>query len=100
MKPGPRDRKVSVLIAGEELRQLQRHTYMMAESFDLDRRIDRYKGKRPIGLYRWDLDCLLDVIDVALVDREEYPSQDSPEHAALKNLYDRLRVKYEETYGD
>lgn len=100
MKPGPGDRKISVLITGEALRQLQRHTYMMAESFGLDSRIDRYKGKCPIDLYQWDLDCLLDVIDGALTDREEYPSQDSPEYTALKNLYDNLRVKYEEEYGD
>jgi len=99
MKPGPRDRKVSVLIAGEELRQLHRHTYMMAESFGLDRRIDRYASVQSVFTGGTWI-CLLDVIDVALADREEYPSQDSPEHAALKNLYDRLRIKYEETYGD
>ena len=72
---------------------------MMAESFGLDNRIDRYKGKRPIGLYRWDLECLLDVIETALADREEYPSQDSPSYLALKNLYHRLKDEYRTHYG-
>ena len=25
----------------------------MAESFGLDRRIEEYRGRRPLGLYRW-----------------------------------------------
>jgi len=34
-----------------ELEELQRHVWQMAESFDLDRLIANYQGKRPIGLY-------------------------------------------------
>ena len=45
----------------------------MAEAFGLDRRIDKYRGKRPIGFYRWDMDCLIDVLDIALDDSNEYP---------------------------
>jgi len=99
MKPGKYDIKHSILITGAELEELQRHVWMMAESFGLDRRIDRYQGKRPIGLYRWDLECLLDVIDTALVDKEEYPVQDSPEYLALQSLYHRLKDEYEANYG-
>ena len=57
MKPGKNDRKHQVLITGAELLELQRLD--MPESLGLDRRIERYRGKRPIGLYRWDLECLL-----------------------------------------
>ncbi len=42
----------------------------MAEAFGLDRRIEAYSGKRPIGLYRWDLNCLLAVMALALSERE------------------------------
>ena len=29
----------------------------LAEAFWLDGKIDKYKGARPITLYRWDLEC-------------------------------------------
>lgn len=98
VKPGSRDKKLKILIAGEELYQLQRHTYMMAESFGLDRRVENYKGVRPIGLYRWDVECLLDVMEAALVDRTEYPERDSEEYQALKGLYERLQAEYKAAY--
>ena len=62
MKPSRGDIRHKLLIAGDELRELQRHTYSMAEAFGLDRKIEAYKGTRPLTLYRWDLDCLMDVI--------------------------------------
>lgn len=61
MKPGSKDKAYKILIAGPELEELKKHTWEMAESFGLDARIERYKGTRPIGLYRWDMDCLTDV---------------------------------------
>ena len=73
MKPGSRDIKVNILITGEELEELQKHTWSMVEAFGLDRRIEQYKGKRPIGLYQWDMECLIMMcgshspIDLALV---------------------------------
>ncbi len=80
MKTRPRDIKVKMLITGDELTELQRHTWQMAEAFGLDSRIERrYQGKRAIGFWRWDMNCLLDVIPMALDDRTEYPSKDSPE---------------------
>jgi hypothetical protein len=48
IKPGSRDIKVNMFIAGEELEELQKHTWSMAEAFGLDRRIEQYKRKRPI----------------------------------------------------
>ncbi len=66
----------------------------MAEAFGLDRRIEQYKGKRPIGFYRWDMDCLIDVLNMALDDSKEYPDHKSSGYLALKNLYDKLKSEY------
>ena len=44
----------------------------MTEEFGLDRRIKNYQGKRPIGFYSWDLDCL-PCIEDTLKDEREYP---------------------------
>jgi hypothetical protein len=94
VKAGPNDKKVSLLITGEELSELQRMTWMMSESFGLDRRIENYGGKRPIGLYRWDFDCLLAVIECALKDTNEYPDKTTSGYHALSQLSDRLRAEY------
>jgi hypothetical protein len=93
VKPGSKDRKASILITGLELDELQRFVWMMAESFGLDRRIANYQGARPIGLWRWDIECLVDVIDSVLNDPEYYPVQGSPEHQAIKALRDRLQAE-------
>ena len=93
IKPGSGDRKASILIAGVELDELQRFDWMMAESFGLDRRIINYKGMRPIGLYRWDIECLVDVINSVLDDPEYYPNHDSTKYLAIKNLLDRLQAE-------
>lgn len=100
MKPGSRDFKVHILITGDELVELQKHTWAMAESFGLDRRIDEYKGKKPIGLYRWDLDCLIDVIDIGMNDSKDYPDHNSNEYLVLKVLADRLHSEYDRNFGE
>ena len=99
MKPGRHDIRHQVLITGAELDELQRHTALMAESFGLDRRIEEYRGRRPLGLYRWDLECLLEVMGTALADRRTYPSQDAPGYRALNILNARLQAEYEAHYG-
>jgi hypothetical protein len=91
VKPGSKDRKANILITGPELDELQRFVWMMAESFGLDRRIDNYKGTRPLGLWRWDIEVLIEVIDVVLDDPEYYPTRDTPEYLALKTLGERLQ---------
>jgi hypothetical protein len=95
VKPGSKDRKVSILINGLELDELQRFVWMMAESFGLDRRIANYQGVRPIGLWRWDIECLVDVINSVLDDPEYYPTQGSPEYLALITLRERLQKEAE-----
>jgi hypothetical protein len=94
MKPSSRDKKIRILISGRELSELQRHTWLMAEAFGLDRRIENYQGIRPIGLYRWDLDCLIDAIDVALDDPKDYPDKQCEGYKALKELHERLKDEY------
>lgn len=94
MKPGPGNIKLEILISGDELSELQRHTYHMAEAYGLDRCIENYKGKRPIGLYSWDFDCLLAVIEIVLDDPADYPDKEDPGYVALKNLLYRLKDEY------
>jgi hypothetical protein len=100
MKPGSRDVKYTILINGLELEELQRHTWQMAESFGLDGRIDAYRGKRPIGLYRWDIECLQDVISLALKDPAAYPDRSTPGYAALRRLYERVRRLCAEAFDE
>lgn len=99
MKPGSKDIKVNMLITGRELKELQRHIGAMCEAFGLDRRIKEYKGKKPISFYRWDLECLIDVLSGALDDSKEYPKRDSSGYIASKNLYERLKSEYDKNFG-
>lgn len=88
MKPGRNDRKHQFLITGTELRELKQLD--LPESLGLDRRIERYQGTRPIGLYRWDLECLLATLSLAVDDG--YPPFVSPKgKVALKTLHGRLQ---------
>ena len=98
MKIGKYDLKINVLITGLELDELQRYVWMMAESFGLDRRIENYQGKRPIGLYRWDIECLTDVMDSALEDSRYYPSKTKKGYLALAGLRDRLKQLYKNNF--
>jgi hypothetical protein len=56
-----------------QLTELQEHTGAMCEAFGLDRKIERYKGTRPITLYHWDLEYLIDILNCVLNDRKQYP---------------------------
>ena len=98
MKPGKYDRKHPFLIAGAELRELKRHIEDLPQSFGLDHRLPRYQGTRPIALYRWDLEYLLDVLSVALDDRNQYPSPQSKAYLALKAVHDRFKQEYDSSY--
>jgi len=70
----------------------------MAEAFGLDRKIDEYAGIRPITLYRWDLECLMDVIELALQDKSEYPNESAKGYQVLAGLGERLRREYQSVY--
>jgi hypothetical protein len=97
LKPGKYDRRHQVLIRGAELRELKELS--LPESFGLERRVERYQGKRPIGLYRWDLECLLDTLSLEMTDRPLHPKVRRGDLAALQALYDRLRKEYDLAYG-
>ena len=62
LKPEKNDIKVYIKFETEELELLQENTWQMAESFGLDSRIDNLTGKRKVGFYSWDLDCLESVV--------------------------------------
>ena len=98
MKPCSGDIRHKVLITGDELRELKRHTGAMCEAFGLDRKIEIYKGTRPLTLYRWDLECLMDVIDCELGNAREYPDKTTPGYLALKSLGELLREEYDRHY--
>ena len=98
MKPGKYDRRVRVKISGLQLSELQEHTGAMCEAFGLDRKIESYKGTRPISLYHWDLECLLDVLDGALNDKKQYPDHGTPEYIALNELRANLKQLYNQTF--
>ena len=86
-----------MLIKGAELRELKELS--LPESFGLERRVERYHGKRPIVLYRWDLECLLDTLSLEMTDRPLHPKLRRRDLAALESLYDRLRKEYDVAYG-
>ena len=98
MKPGPGDVRLIILIARDELHELKRFTIDMVETFGLNRRIEAYSGKRPIGFHRWDLDCLSAVINI-LKDESAYPDKASSGYASLKRLQNRLEREYRNAWG-
>ena len=100
MKPGRGDTKYRVLITGRELEELKKFTWSMAEAFGLDRRIENYKGTRPIGFYIWDLECLDTVTELALDDAEVYPGASGPGYEAMRKLHERIRQLSEQAFAE
>ena len=98
MKPGKYDIPIKCRISGTQLKELRKHTGHMCEAYGLDRKIGKYKGARPISFYRWDLDCILDVLDMVLGDEEEYPNKNDDGYIQLYELYADLKKAYKETY--
>jgi hypothetical protein len=92
LKPGKHDVPVDVLIQGDELEQLQLQSHHLAETYGLDRRIINYRGTRPIRLYRWDLEWLIDVL--TLLEEKRYRPHRLAARAALAALKTRLSREY------
>jgi hypothetical protein len=86
MKSGKNDRKAEIKFEIYELELLQENSWQMAESFGLDRRIANLTGKRKVGFFSWDLDCL------------ECVGSDIQESPADKKVADRIAKKIEEGY--
>ena len=115
MKHRKRDRQHRMLITGLALKELKYHARDLPESFGLDRKIERYQGKRPLVLYRWDLDCLLDTLAMVLKEPRGYPCDDplepgrrswesfvphdDPRCVAIRGLFDELCREYRCAYG-
>ncbi len=87
MTPGKNDIKAEIKFELDELELLQENTWQMAESFGLDKRIANLKGKRKVGFYSWDLECLESVVS---------DLQQSPED---KEIADKIAIKIDEGYN-
>lgn len=99
MKPGKNDIPVKIKISGTQLDELKKHSWYMVEAFGLDSKVRNYKGIKPISFYSWDLDCILDVLDMVLNDKKEYPDQEDEGYIKLKELYVHLKNEYQKTYS-
>ena len=99
MKPGKKDIPIKVKISGLQLEELQKHSWHMIEAFGLDTKVENYKGVRPISFYSWDLDCIFDVLDMVLNDKEEYPDKEDEGYMVLNELYVHLKNESKDTYG-
>jgi hypothetical protein len=97
-KPGTKDKKLYFLIKGEELTELQRQSWKMAEAFGLDKRIENYQGKRPLGLYSWDLECLLCVMEETLKNDRDYSDRNTPGYQSLERLFKRIQDEYRKNF--
>lgn len=86
MKIGKHDKKAQLRFTPEELDFLQDNTWQMAESFGLDTRIDNLTGKRAVGFYAWDLECLKDVSEMA---RKDAPVE---QHPMIEGLLAKIRA--------
>jgi hypothetical protein len=85
MKPGKNDKKASLRFTPDELDFLQDNTWLMAESFGLDTRIGNLTGKRAVGFYSWDLDCLQGVTEIA---KKDAPVE---QHGVIDGLLKKIR---------
>lgn len=70
---------------------MQDNTWQMAESFGLDARIERLTGKRAVGFYSWDLECLQDVAEIA---RKKAPAE---QHPMIDGLLQKITAAMRET---
>lgn len=84
IKPGSRDVKAYIKFEKDELDLLQDNTWQMAESFGLDRRIANLTGKRKVGFYMWDLECLEMVA-------EDLVSSNGINKSVAESLYSKIK---------
>lgn len=85
MKPGKKDKKAQLRFTPDELDFLQDHAGDMAEAFGLDTRILNLTGKRVVGFYIWDLECLHDVSELA---KAKAPAEQIP---MIDELLEKLK---------
>lgn len=95
MKPGSKDKKYYIIITGQELIELKKYTWAMDEAYGLDRKIEKYRGTKPIGFWRWDMDYLEAVLDNT---SKDYPNQKSKSYKAMENLIHRIDSLIKQAY--
>ena len=95
LKPGSRDVKALIKFEKDELDLLQDNTWQMAESFGLDRRIANLTGKRKVGFYMWDLECLEMVASDLLTSADANKSVAESLYGKIKNAMDFIENQKE-----
>jgi hypothetical protein len=83
-----------IKISGLQLEELQKQSFQMTEAFGLDRKIENYKGTRAITLYRWDIECITDILNSTLEDSSEYPNKNDIKYKELEKLNLKLKELY------
>lgn len=91
MKPGKRDIQIYIKFTAEEFDLLQKNSYLMADSYGLDTRIDKLTGKRKISFYSWDLDCIDAVLDYLKKD-----TKSKSELEVIESILNKLELGYQE----
>ena len=89
LKPGKNDIKVKIKFEPDELDLLQENTWQMAESFGLDTRIANLTGKREVGFYMWDLECL-EAVAMDLKETEKNTQLSERLYMKIKNAMDYI----------
>lgn len=87
MKPGKNDFKAKIKFEMDELELLQGNAWQMADAFGLDTRICNLTGKRAVGFYSWDLECIEEV------------AMDLQKDPETKEIADRITLKVEEGFA-
>jgi len=90
MKPGSKDIKIFLRFTPDELFLLQENTGQMAESFGLDTRIGKLTGKRKVGFYLWDLECLEAAVDDLKHSKEADKTVVNPLYDKIKEAMDYI----------
>ncbi|MDZ7750895.1 MAG: hypothetical protein U5S82_04385 [Gammaproteobacteria bacterium] len=98
MKPGKKDIKTNLLIQGDELDALHDVCYVFTECFGLDSRVANYKGRRPLGLYQWDYECLISGLDYVVNNERGQQGTSSDNLELLKELLERINKIYKNAY--
>ena len=83
-----------IKISGIQLEELQKQSFQMTEAFGLGRKIENYKGTRAITLYRWDIECITDILNSTLEDSSEYPNKNDIKYKELEKLNLKLKELY------
>jgi hypothetical protein len=102
LTPGSNDRKYYLTFNEDEVEKLVYHAEELVECFGLNAKIRKYKGKRPIGLYRWDIEALYYTYSYLLEKDFEglYKDKKSPDYQAMQSLVNKLKGYMDKAFSD